>query len=126
MSRSKDVLRLTPPNALGNPILCIFSDASVEAFGTCAYSRWLLGDGTFGVTFIAAKSRVAPLKQLTIPRLELQATVLATRLGKTIREESRFVFEKVVYFVDSMIVLGWIRSQARSFKTFVSTRIGEI
>ena len=117
---------LTPPNALGNPILCIFSDASVEAFGTCAYSRWPLGDGTFGVTFIAAKSRVAPLKQLTIPRLELQAAVLATRLGKTIREESRFVFEKVVYFVDSMIVLGWIRSQARLFKTFVSTRIGEI
>ena len=117
---------LTPPNACGNPVLCIFSDASVEAFGTRAYSRWSLGDGTFGVTFIAAKSRVAPLKQLTIPRLELQAAVLATRLGKTIREESRFVFEKVVYFVDSMIVLSWIRLQARSFKTFVSTRIGEI
>ena len=117
---------LTPPNVIGNPVLCIFSDASVEAFGTCAYSRWPLSDGTFGVTFIAAKSRVAPLKQLTIPRLELQAAVLATRLGKTIMEESRFQFEKVVYFLDSMIVLAWIRSQARSFKTFVSTRIGEI
>ena len=50
------------------------------------------------------------------------AAVLATRLGKTIREESRFVFEKVVYFVDSMIVLAWNRSQARSFKTFVLNR----
>ena len=117
---------LTLPNAYGNPILCIFSDASVEAFGTCAYSKWPLGDGTFGVTFIAANSTVAPLKQLTIPRLELQAAVLATRLGKTMRGESRLVFEKVVYFVDSMIVLGWIRSQARSFNTLVSTRIGEI
>ena len=66
---------------------------------------------------------MAPLKQLTIPRLELQA---AASLGKTIREESRFAFEKVVYFVDSMIVLAWIRSQARSFKTLVSTRTGEI
>ena len=75
---------LTPPNAFGNPVLCVFSDASIEAFGTCAYSRWPLWDGTFGVTFIAAKSRVAPLKQLTIPRLELQEAVLATRLGKTI------------------------------------------
>jgi hypothetical protein len=112
---------LTTPNAFGNPVLCVFSDASVEAFGTCPYSRWPLGDGTFGV-----QSRVAPLKQLTIPRLELQAIVLATRLGKTIAEESRFQFEKVVYFLDSMIVLAWIRSQARSFKTFVSTRIGEI
>ena len=69
---------------------------------------------------------MAPLKQLTIPRLELQAAVLATRLGKTILEESRFQFEKVVYFLDSMIVLAWICSQARTFKTFVSTRIGEI
>ena len=116
----------TPPNAVGNPVLCIFSYASVEAFGTCAYSRWPLSDGKFDVTFIAAKSRVAPLKQLTIPRLELQAAVLATRLGKTILEESRFQFEKVVYFLDSMIVLAWICSQARTFKTFVSTRIGEI
>ena len=104
----------------------LFSDASVEAFGACAYNRWSLGDGTIGVTFIAAKSRVAPLKQLTIPRLELQAAVLATHLGKTIVEESRFMLEKVVYFVDSTIVLAWICSQARSFKTFVSTRIGEI
>jgi hypothetical protein len=117
---------LTPPNAFGNPVLCVFSDASIEAFGTCPYIAWPLGDGTFGVTFIAAKSRVAPLKQLTIPRLELQAAVLATRLGKTIAEESRFQFEKVVYFLDSMIVLAWIRSQARSFKILMSTRIGEI
>ena len=40
---------LTPPNVIGNPVLCIFSDASVEAFGTCVYSRWPLSDGTFGV-----------------------------------------------------------------------------
>ena len=117
---------LTPPNAFGNPVLCVFSDASIEAFGTCPYIGWPLGDGAFGVSFIAAKSRVAPLKQLTIPRLELLAAVLATRLGKTIAEESRFQFEKVVYFLDSMIVLAWIRSQARSFKIFMSTRIGEI
>ncbi len=90
------------------------------------YSRWPLSDGTFGATFIATKSRVASLKQLTIPQLELQAAVLATHLGKTIVEESRFQLEKVVYFLDSMIALAWIRLQARSFKTFVSTRIGEI
>lgn len=117
---------LTPPDAVGQPILCVFSDASEEAFGACAYARWQLSSGEFGVRFIAAKSRVAPLKRLTIPRLELQGAVLASRLGKTILEECRFKFEKAVYFRDSRIVLAWICSESRRFKPFVSVRVGEI
>ena len=62
---------LTPPDAIGLPVLCVFSDASEDAFGTCAYARWQLSNGGYDVRFIAAKSRVAPLKRLTIPRLEL-------------------------------------------------------
>ena len=46
-------------------------------------------DGRFDVKLIAAKSRVAPLKQLSIPRLELKAAVLVSRLAKSIQEESR-------------------------------------
>ena len=76
--------------------------------------------------FTISKSRVAPLKRLTIPRLELQGAVLASRLCKTIVEESRFKFDKVVLFLDSKIVLAWMRSEARKFKTFVSVRVGEI
>ena len=60
--------------------LCIFSDASREAFGSCAYIRQKGENNKYEVKLIAAKSRVAPLKQLTIPRLELQAAVLASRL----------------------------------------------
>ena len=117
---------LTPPDTVGQPTLCVFSDASEEAFGACAYARWQLSSGEFGVRFIAAKSRVAPLKKLTIPRLELQGAVLASRLGKTILEECRFKFDKAVYFLDSRIVLSWICSEARRFKPFVSVRVGEI
>ena len=75
---------LTPAGVLCNPDLITFCDASQMAFGACAYVRWKLVDGRFGVRFIAAKSRVAPLKELTIPRLELQAAVLASRLAKSI------------------------------------------
>ena len=117
---------LTPVDAIALPILCIFSDASNEAFGACAYVRWLTESNEYVTRFIAAKSRVAPLKTLTIPRLELQAAVPATRLYQSIAEESRMQFEKVVFFSDSNIVLSWIRSQAREFKPFVSARVAEI
>ena len=117
---------LTPPDVVGHPMLCIFSDASEEAFGTCAYLRWSLRGGTYGVRFVTAKSRVAPLKKLTIPRLELQAAVMASRLYKTISEEIELKIEQTVFLCDSMIVLGWIRSQARGFKPFVSNRVSEI
>ena len=107
-------------------ILCIFSDASNEAFGACAYVRWRTEGNEYVTRFIAAKSRVAPLKPLTIPRLELQAAVLAPRLSQSIAEESRMQFEKVVFFSDSNIVLSWICSQARDFKPFESARVAEI
>ena len=117
---------LTPTNAIAQPVLCVFSDASEDAFGTCAYARWQLSTGGFGVKFIAAKSRVAPLKKLSIPRLELQGAVLASRLGKTILKECRLKFERSVFFLDSKIVLAWICSETRRFKPFVSVTVGEI
>ena len=112
--------------SIGLPILCVFADASEFAFGACAYVRWEKQDGTFEIRFVAAKSRVAPLKKLTIPRLELQAAVLASRLSKSIQEESRLDFEEIIYFTDSKIVLAWIQSTSRVYKQFVSSRVGEI
>ena len=75
---------------------------------------------------IAAKSRVAPLKQLSAPRLELQAAVLASRLAKAIEQESSLQFKSVKLFTDSSITLAWLQSPSRSFKPFVSSRVGEI
>ena len=118
--------RLTVANAVEPPILCVFADASQEAFGACAYVRQKKDDDTHAVKFVAAKSRVAPIKQLTIPRLELQAPVLASRLAKSIQEESRLQFTDVKFFTDSTITSAWIRNSSRSFKPFVSSRVGEI
>ena len=100
---------LTPRRAIGSAILCIFSDASREAFGTCAYLRWQISEESYDVRFVTAKSRVGPLKKLSIPRLELQAAVLAARLYKSIRSESRIPFKKIIFFTDSKIVLIRIR-----------------
>ena len=108
------------------PTLCVFADASREAFGTCAYLRSEEPTGAIHVRFVAAKSRVASLKELTIPRLELQAAVLASRLCKTIEKEVLIQLKESILFTDSAIVLAWIRSQGRRLKPFVSSRVGEI
>ena len=113
-------------NAVEPPILCVFADASQEAFGACAYGRQKKDNDTHAVKFVAAKSTVPPIKQLTIPRLELQAAVLASRLAKSIQEESRLQFTDVKFFTDSTITLAWMRNSSRSFKPFVSSRVGEI
>ena len=108
--------------------MCVLADASREAFGTCAYVyiRSEEPTGAIHVRFVAGKSRVASLKELTIPRLELQAAVLASRLCKTIEKEVRIQLKESILFTDSAIVLAWIRSQGRRLKPFVSSRVGEI
>jgi hypothetical protein len=54
---------ICPRNIVEPPILCVFADASRGAFGTCAYLRSEISSGEIKVKFIAAKSRVAPLKE---------------------------------------------------------------
>ena len=117
---------LTPADVVGKPSLIVFCDASRLAFGAVAYVRWKRIDGTFGVRFVSAKSRVAPLKELTIPSLELQAAVIGSHLGRTIQDESRFEIEKVRYLTDSRVALAWIQGQSRNYRPFVSTRVAEI
>ena len=57
----------------------VFCDASILAYGACAYIRWRCNDGSFKANLICAKNRLAPLRTLTIPRLELCAAVVGSR-----------------------------------------------
>lgn len=66
---------LRPTFVVGNPILVVYSDGSSLAYGMCAYVRWQLKSGKYEAKLIAAKSRIAPSRKLTIPRLELCAAV---------------------------------------------------
>ncbi|XP_064629179.1 uncharacterized protein LOC135488484 [Lineus longissimus] len=117
---------LTPTGAQGKPILIVCCDASEQAFGAVAHIRWLLDTGKFDVRFVMAKSKVAPLKSLGIPKLEINSCVLGARLNHTIRSNTRLDFEKTVLFTDSKIALAWIQSESRVYKPFVSVRVGEI
>lgn len=117
---------LTPHDAVGKAMLIISCDSSIKAFGAVAHIRWTLNNGKFTTRFVMAKSRVAPLRQVPIPRLELNSCVLAARLNETIKAECRLEFEKTVIFSDSRIALAWIKSSSRQFSPYVAVRVGEI
>ena len=71
-----------PINAVKSPILVIFSDASKEAYGAVCYIRWELSDGTYKATSLVSKSKIAPVKAITIVRQELLGAVISVRLRK--------------------------------------------
>ncbi|XP_013390867.1 uncharacterized protein LOC106159196 [Lingula anatina] len=104
-----------------------FGDASEKAYGACVYLRTLSKDGIWRTSLVYSKTRVAPLKPITLPRLELLAALLAAKLLSFVRDSLHFS-ANVPYtcWTDSTIVLSWIKSDPRKWKTFVSNRISEI
>ena len=106
--------------------LHVFTDASEIAFGAVAYLRLVRSDGAPSTAFVMSRSRLAPLKQLTIVRLELQGAVLGARLAAFVRKELDYPLKRVCYWTDSKVVLQFLRNESRRFHTFVANRISEI
>ncbi|XP_062704660.1 uncharacterized protein LOC134286963 [Aedes albopictus] len=102
-----------------------FVDASQSAYSCVVYFRVDTPEGP-AVSLVAAKSKVAPLKMLTIPRLELQAAVLGSRLLNSVIAMHALPVTKRVLWSDSNTVLAWIRSDQRRYHQYVGFRIGEI
>lgn len=103
-----------------------FADASAKAYGCIIYVRTIDAMGGINCILLSAKSRVAPLKAMTIPRLELLAAeLLSEQMQRTIKycgiKNSRYFC-----WSDSSIVMGWIQKSALDLKTFVSNRIDKI
>ena len=69
---------------------------------------------------------MAPLRQSTIPRLELMAALVGSRLVKTVLDELRVKSSKVFIWSDSHVVLHWLRSESINMKPFVGVRVTEI
>ncbi|XP_074030342.1 uncharacterized protein [Leptinotarsa decemlineata] len=115
-----------PNSTLINKVdLHLFSDASDKAYAAVAFLRMVENDEVH-ISFLAAKFKVAPMNQQTIPKLELQGAVLACRMAKSIRKELEYEIDKVHFWTDSMVVIHQIRSESRRFPIFVACRLGEI
>ena len=103
-----------------------FSDASIRAYAAVVYLRIPNGDNTFQVSILAAKTKVAPVKTVSIPNLELCGAVLLVKLIRHIMQSDFFTGIRTVTWTDSQIVLDWIRKHPRSWKTFVANRVSFI
>ena len=103
-----------------------FSDASQCAYGAASYLRMIDTDGNIHCSFVIGKSRLAPLKAITIPRLELSAAVVSVKLDNMIRRELDLPIEESIFWSDSASVIQLIQNQSKRFQTFVANRLSII
>ena len=105
-----------------------FCDASLNGYGAYVYVKTIYKSGKISVKLLSSKSRVAPLKQETIPRLELLGALLLSRLMLSVRNslKDELLFDNVYYWCDSQIALAWIKSTNKEFKVFIENRVTEI
>lgn len=104
-----------------------FCDASQNAFGACVYFKSI---HTSQCKLYCSKSRVAPLKPSTIPRLELCGALLLAELVTMVSRELERInihcnSSNVILWSDSSIVLSWINTK-KPLKSYVSNRIAQI
>ena len=105
-----------------------YCDASLSAYAAVIY-LWMETENKDVIhrKFVVAKTRVAPLKKQSIPRLELLSGLLLARLMDTVR--SSLTPEIKIYsyhcFTDSKVALCWIRNVEKAWKPFVQNRVDE-
>ena len=121
------------PRCLKDPVAKVvelnihtFTDASESAYAAAVYARHVYESGDVTVRWIALKSRLAPLKAVSVPRLELLGALIGTRLTMQVCTALKVSSHKVTYWVDSVNVGYWIRGQSREYKPFIAHRVGEI
>jgi len=103
-----------------------FCDASLKAYGGCAYIRCVNKHGMIHTSLVMSKVRVAPLKYQTIPRLELQGAVLVAKMASMLLKELDLPIMECFYWTDSQLVVKYIQNDSRRFHTFVANRVSTI
>ncbi|KAF6037890.1 hypothetical protein EB796_003801 [Bugula neritina] len=103
-----------------------FSDASEDGYGACSYSRLIDVNDNVHCSLILSKARVAPLEPPTIPRMELQGAVVATKLHEKLKRELDMEIDATYFWTDSTIVLGYIKNETTKFSPYVTNRVTQI
>ena len=103
-----------------------FCNASDSAYAKAVYLRAVDQEGLVHVSLVMAKTKVAPMKGLTLPMLELRGAVFVAKLLSHTARILDLPNNQVYTWSGSNVVLSWLRSKPRRFKTFVSKQVSEI
>lgn len=82
--------------------------------------------GNISINFVCAKTRVAPVKPISIPRLELQAAWLLAQLIRHVAGILKIKSRNILAFSDSKVVLSWIAKPPSNWTIFVRNRVARI
>ncbi|XP_063592525.1 uncharacterized protein LOC134769716 [Penaeus indicus] len=100
-----------------------FSDACQDGYGQCSYIRFVNVNDEIHCSLVMSKSRVTPLRAVTIPRLELTTAVVSSKVSVMLRKELDYQNIKEIFWTDSKAILGYISNDAKRFHVFVANRV---
>ncbi|XP_073820604.1 uncharacterized protein [Musca autumnalis] len=103
----------------------VFADASERAYAAALYARTVYPDGKVYVSLVTSRTKVAPLKTKTLPRLELCGASLAAKLVRKVNESIGSGFRTYAW-TDSTVVLAWLHSHPSRWSTYVANRVADV
>ena len=124
-----NITRCIKPKKFGKVIHCSlhhFSDACETGYGMSTYISLVHAEGVLHCSLLLGKSRVARLKFISIPRLELIVAALSVEVSRMTRKEIDVHIDNEIFWSDSQIALGYINSDVQRFKILVANRVQQI
>ncbi|XP_072394935.1 uncharacterized protein [Diabrotica undecimpunctata] len=103
-----------------------FCDASMHAYASCIYVCSIDPESKYHSHILCSKTKVAPIKSITIPKLELCAALLGSQLIDKVTKSLSILNMPIYMWSDSKIVLSWLKLEPSQLQVFVANRVTKI